>query len=87
MQQAHARATGANPRIDDRLAGAPISSGACEIQGWGVMPVSRSAPAPSRRCTAITGDEPTVVGGLMRDARESTAFLHHTARTTEESNR
>ncbi len=34
--------------------------------------------------TAITGDEPTVAGGPMRDARESIAFLHHTARTTEE---
>ena len=37
--------------------------------------------------TAITGDEPTVEGGPMRDARESIAFLHHTARTTEERNR
>jgi inosose dehydratase len=37
--------------------------------------------------TAITGDEPTVAGGPMRDARESVAFLHHTARRTEESNR
>lgn len=37
--------------------------------------------------TAITGDEPTVAGGPMRDARESIAFLHHTARMTEEINR
>ncbi|MBV8218942.1 MAG: hypothetical protein JO325_10800, partial [Solirubrobacterales bacterium] len=37
--------------------------------------------------TAITGDEPTVAGGPIRDARESIAFLHHTARTTEEINR
>jgi len=37
--------------------------------------------------TAITGDEPTVAGGPMRDARESIAFLHHTALTTEEINR
>jgi inosose dehydratase len=37
--------------------------------------------------TAITGDEPTVAGGPMGDARESIAFLHHTARTTEEINR
>ena len=37
--------------------------------------------------TAITGDEPTVTGGPMRDARESVAFLHQTARTTEEINR
>jgi inosose dehydratase len=37
--------------------------------------------------TAITGDEPTVAGGPMCDARESIAFLHHSARTTEEINR
>jgi inosose dehydratase len=37
--------------------------------------------------TAITGDEPTVDGGPMRDARQSIAFLHDTARTTEEINR
>ncbi len=37
--------------------------------------------------TAITGDEPTVAGGPMRDARESIAFLHDTARTTEEIDR
>ena len=37
--------------------------------------------------TAITGDEPTVAGGPMRDARESIAFLHQTARMTEEINR
>ncbi|MBV9805452.1 MAG: TIM barrel protein [Solirubrobacterales bacterium] len=37
--------------------------------------------------TAITGDEPTVAGGPMRDALESIAFLHHTAPTTEEINR
>ena len=37
--------------------------------------------------TAITGDEPTVAGGPMRDALQSIAFLHHTARTTEEINR
>ncbi len=36
--------------------------------------------------TAITGDEPTVEGGPMRDARESIAFLHHSARMTEEIN-
>jgi inosose dehydratase len=37
--------------------------------------------------TAITVEEPTVAGGPMRDARESIAFLHQTARTTEEINR
>jgi inosose dehydratase len=38
MQEAHARTTGAMRKIDERLAGAPISWGACEIPGWGVMP-------------------------------------------------
>jgi inosose dehydratase len=37
--------------------------------------------------TAITGDEPTVAGGPMRDARESIAFVQQSARTTEEINR
>jgi inosose dehydratase len=37
--------------------------------------------------TAITGDEPTVAGGPMRDARESIAFLHQSAPKLEESNR
>ena len=37
--------------------------------------------------TAITGDEPTVAGGPMRDARESIAFLYQSARMTEEINR
>ena len=37
--------------------------------------------------TAITGDEPTVAGGPIRDARQSIAFLHQTARMTEEINR
>lgn len=37
--------------------------------------------------TAITGDEPTVAGGPMSDAKESIAFLHQSARTTEEINR
>jgi inosose dehydratase len=37
--------------------------------------------------TAITGDEPTVAGGPMRDARESIAFLQHSAPTTEEIER
>jgi inosose dehydratase len=31
--------------------------------------------------TAITGDEPTVAGGPMRDARDSIAFLHDASRT------
>src|SRR5262249_30338265 len=38
MQEADARTTRSPTRIDDRLAGAPISWGACEVPGWGIMP-------------------------------------------------
>ena len=38
MHATHARAARATASIDDRLAGAPISWGACEVPGWGVMP-------------------------------------------------
>jgi hypothetical protein len=140
MQATHARARSAAVPIAERLAGAPISWGACEVRGWGVMPspedvhlkdVDGGLAAEVRdgkrsllsatqdglftalgrgdariaevldglqghgyhgwlvleQDTAITGDEPTVAGGPMRDARESIAFLHQSARTTEEINR
>ena len=29
---------GSNAAVSERLAGAPISWGACEVPGWGVMP-------------------------------------------------
>ena len=38
MEETHARTIRPTAPIDDRLAGAPISWGACEIPGWGVMP-------------------------------------------------
>ena len=38
MQATHARARSAAVPIAERLAGAPISWGACEVPGWGVMP-------------------------------------------------
>jgi inosose dehydratase len=37
--------------------------------------------------TAVTADEPTMAGEPMHDARESIAFLHHSALMTEEINR
>jgi hypothetical protein len=64
--------------LDERLAGAPISSEACDVPG-GWLGLEQD--------TAITGDEPTVSGGPMRDARQSIAFLHHSARTMEEIDR
>jgi inosose dehydratase len=57
--------------------------------GWLVLEQDTANKAPLSRAAdrPTTGDEPTVAGGPMRDARESIAFLHHTARTTEEINR
>jgi hypothetical protein len=39
MQATQARAIPATAPVEERLAGAPISWGACEVPGWGVMPV------------------------------------------------
>lgn len=64
-------------RGDARIAEVMDTLHAHEYAGWLVL----------EQDTAITGDEPTVAGGPMRDARESIAFLHHTARMTEEVNR
>jgi inosose dehydratase len=57
--------------------------------GWLVLEQDTAIEAPPSGAAdrPTTGDEPTVAGGPMRDARESIAFLHHTARTTEEINR
>ena len=38
MQATSARAIRATAPVEERLAGAPISWGACEVPGWGVMP-------------------------------------------------
>lgn len=62
---------------DARIAGVIEALNSHEYDGWLVL----------EQDTAITGDEPTVGGGPMRDARESIAFLHHSARMTEEVNR
>jgi inosose dehydratase len=64
-------------RGDARIAGVLDGLQGHGYDGWLVL----------EQDTAITGDEPTVAGGPMRDARESIAFLHQSARTTEEINR
>ena len=64
-------------RGDARIAEVIHALGAHGYAGWLVL----------EQDTAITGDEPTVSGGPMRDARQSIAFLHQTARRTEEINR
>ncbi len=38
MQETHAREIRATATVTERLAGAPISWGACEVPGWGAMP-------------------------------------------------
>jgi inosose dehydratase len=64
-------------RGDARIAEVMDALEASGYDGWLVL----------EQDTAITGDEPTVAGGPMRDVRESIAFLHQTARMTEEINR
>ena len=65
---------GQGRRPDRRGHGCPAST---RVRGWLVL----------EQDTAITAEEPTVAGGPMRDARESIAFLHQSARMTEEINR
>jgi inosose dehydratase len=61
---------------DARIAEVMDALGAHGYAGWLVL----------EQDTAITAEEPTVAGGPMRDARESIAFLHDTARMMEEIN-
>ncbi len=42
---------------------------------------------PLEQDTAIAAEEPAALDGPMRDARESIAFLHNTAQTTQEVHR
>jgi inosose dehydratase len=74
MQQAHARATGAMRKIDDRLAGAPISWGACEIPGWGVMPSPDHVLAQMAEL-GLRGTELGAVGFFPDDPASVTAQL------------
>jgi inosose dehydratase len=74
MQQAHARATGAMRKIDDRLAGAPISWGACEIPGWGVMPSPDHVLAEMAEL-GLRGTELGAVGFFPDDPASITAEL------------
>jgi inosose dehydratase len=74
MQQAHARATGAMRKIDDRLAGAPISWGACEIPGWGVMPSPDHVMAQMAEL-GLRGTELGAVGFFPDDPASVTAQL------------
>jgi hypothetical protein len=62
--------------IGDRLAGAPISWGACEVRGRLVL----------EQETAITGDEAPVGREPMVDVRDSIALHHNSALRTQEVN-
>jgi len=61
---------------DAHIAEALDALGAHGYAGWLVL----------EQDTAIAADEPTGAGGPMRDARESIAFLHHSALMTEDIN-
>ncbi len=66
MQEAHARTVRPTAPIDGRLAGAPISWGACEIPGWGVMPSPERVLAEMAEL-GLRGTELGAVGFLPDD--------------------
>ena len=74
---------------DARIAEVMDALQAHGYDGWLVLEQDTAIEAPPSGASdrPTTGDEPTVAGGPMRDARDSIAFLHHTALTTEEINR
>src|ERR1700758_5060704 len=66
MQQTHAHSARPTSTLDDRLAGAPISWGACEIPGWGVMPSPDSVLAEMSEL-GLRGTELGAVGFFPDD--------------------
>ena len=74
---------------DARIAEVVDALQAHGYDGWLVLEQDTAIEAPPSGAAdpPTTGDEPTVAGGPMRDARQSIAFLHDTARMTEEINR
>lgn len=74
---------------DARIAEVMDALQAHGYDGWLVLEqdTANQAPPSGAADRPTTGEEPTVAGGPMRDARQSIAFLHQTARMTEEINR
>jgi inosose dehydratase len=75
MEHTHPRSICATHAIGDRLAGAPISWGACEIPGWGVMPTPEIVLAEmaelGMRATELGAigflpDDPATLASLLR---------------------
>ena len=74
MHATHARAARATPSIEDRLAGGPISWGACEVPGWGVMPTPDAVLGEMAQL-GLRGTELGPPGFLPEDPSELTALL------------
>jgi inosose dehydratase len=66
--------------MDDRIAGAPISWGVCEVPGWGMMlPAQRVFS--EMRSLGLTATELGAPGFLPRDASELSTVLGHEGMT------
>lgn len=74
MQATRDRSTGDPRPIDERLAGAPISWGACEVPGWGVMPVPEVALSEMAQL-GLRGTELGPPGFLPEDPQALPALL------------
>jgi inosose dehydratase len=66
--------------MDDRIAGAPISWGVCEVPGWGVMLPAQRVFA-EMRSLGLTATELGAPGFLPRDATELSNVLNREAMT------
>lgn len=77
MEHTHGQAAPARRPLTQRLAGAPISWGACEVPGWGVMPSAERVLAEMSQL-GLRGIELGAVGFLPRDptALASTLTRH-----------
>src|SRR5947208_1146932 len=74
MHALHARLDRATGPIDERLAGAPISWGACEVPGWGAMP-DPEAVLREMAQLGMRGTELGAVGFLPEDPRTLRSLL------------
>jgi len=80
LTQTRGRLVPARRPVDERLAGAPISWGACEVPGWGIMPAAERVLAEMAEL-GLRGTELGAPGFLPRDPETLDALLaeHHLA--------
>jgi inosose dehydratase len=74
MQATNARSTRHPARLVDRLAGAPISWGVCEVPGWGIMPAPEAVLGEMARL-GLRGTELGAPGFMPDDPVALAALL------------